>query len=210
VAWFDANDFSTITTNASGEVTSWAQKNANTNASDAVNGYSGTGNAIYRPSDGNASGMGTIGNDASDGANGVYFTSDLYDVVFVVLYYKDGMDSTFDGNAGIFSGPSGSAGQFRVAGNAGTNEINTSTVPFTTVGGYRDGSTTVSKVLLPMPLSLFRFESGGLRNNRTHLGYIRGTETYSANSSWFGGYGEYVFTAGASVEDKQKIEGYLA
>lgn len=204
VAWYDAADASTILTNdAVGKVSRWSDKSGNNrDASQASTGNQPT----YVASDAMVNNMPSIGNSASSGQIGLQTPSFAAKNVYVVMYYKDGTDSSFDVYSTLFSGP-GVNGEYRVMGNQSTDDF-ISTYTFNNAGTYKNGSeiNTVSDVL-PMPVSILKFKSIALREQVYALGYNQ----LDSNRDWQGMYCEWIFTDGSEdAATEKQIEGYLA
>jgi len=202
-AWFDAADAGTIT-EVFGAVTQWDDKSGNDNHAVQTNGF--TSEPTYTASDSLANNLGSIGSTVSTGKIGLNTPSMTAQTIYAVVYYKDGVDSLFDGFETLISNESG-ARPARILGTSGgtdwlttgSNEFNEET--------YVNGSNTTSNTALPMPLTMFRFRKGADQTQAFAIGYNQ----ESANRSWIGAYCEFVFTDGEeTLADQQKIEGYLA
>ena len=201
VAWYDANDASTII-QSGGKVSQWNDKSGNGNhATQTV----GARQPSYTAADAMVNNMPTIGSPSTSGQIGLETPQISAKQVYVVTYYKDGLDASFDGFATLFSGP-GLNGERRVIGNSGSANLIT-TKQFNSAGTYKNGSTTSSITVLPMPASVFRLDSNHTRTQVFALGYNQD----QTNRDWQGAFGEFIFTDG--LEDtatEQIIEGYLA
>jgi uncharacterized repeat protein (TIGR02543 family) len=202
LAWYDANDFGTITKDGNNKVSAWADKS--TNGNDAT--QSAGGPPTYTASDATVHNMPSIGDSGTSGKIGLVTPSLTAKHVYVVTYYKDGIDASFDGYSTLFSG-TGSYGQYRVMANQNTADF-IGTSNFNDSGTYKNGSMTSSLTgVLPMPASLFKFKSSAARAQVYGLGFNQ-AETAR---DWQGAYCEWIFTDGSEdLETEQKIEGYLA
>jgi hypothetical protein len=202
LAWYDANDFGTITKDGNNKVSAWADKS--TNGNDAT--QSAGGPPTYTASDATVHNMPSIGDSGTSGKIGLVTPSLTAKHVYVVTYYKDGIDASFDGYSTLFSG-TGSYGQYRVMANQNTADF-IGTSNFNDSGTYKNGSMTSSLTgVLPMPASLFKFKSSAARTQVYGLGFNQ-AETAR---DWQGAYCEWIFTDGSEdLETEQKIEGYLA
>ena len=148
----------------------------------------------------------SIGNPGSSAQIGLLTPSMTAKNVYVVTYFKDGADTTFDAYCTLLSG-NGSWGSYRIMGNTGqANFYNTS--HFNNGGTYRNGSTTNAlSGALPMPATLYKFKSTALRLQPYALGYNQA----EVSRDWLGSYCEFIFTDGTEdLATEQKIEGYLA
>jgi len=78
---------------------------------------------------------------------------------------------------------------------------------FNNAGTYRNGSTVADSQMLPMPATLWRFDSSAPRTQECRL--LRGNSP--EYSRWNGALGEVIFTDGKEGRTtQQRIEGYLA
>jgi len=201
-AWYDASDASSVTL-VGGKVSQWNDKSGNnrhamqTNAVNRPTYMAADPMANNRPSIGDIAAMGKIGlNTPSMGVKHAY----------AVTYYKDGVDTTFDGYPTLFSGP-GAGGQYRVMGNINTGTLAVTSYHFNDAGTYKNGSTNSSIVVLPMPQSLLKLKATALRTQVFSLGF----NALATDRDWQGHYSEWIFTDGTeTAANEQKIEGYLA
>jgi uncharacterized repeat protein (TIGR02543 family) len=101
LAWYDAADTNTITL-VDGKVSQWNDKSGNFR-------HAAQGTAINRPTclvaDPMMNNLPSIGNIAATGKIGLNTPSMSAKNVYVVTYYKDGVDSSFDGYSTLLSGP---------------------------------------------------------------------------------------------------------
>jgi hypothetical protein len=126
--------------------------------------------------------------------------------IFVVAYYKDGSDDSFDNYNTLISGP-GSNGQYRIMGHSDTANWWSTTNIFNEGGTFRNGATSSNITALPMPATLLRFTSSAARTETRGILY----NTQNTDRGWIGGVGEIIgLSATSSTSDRQKIEGYLA
>lgn len=202
LAWYDANDAATII-ESGGQVSEWLDKSGNNRHATQA---SGTNRPTYQASDAMMGGMPSIGNIAATGAIGLDTPEMSAQNAYIVTYYKDGLDGTFDGYSTLFSG-AGAWGAFRVMGDQSTsNFIGSSN--FNDAGTFKNGSTVSSlSSVLPMPASLFVFKSSLARTQVYSLGY----NSQYTDRDWEGAYSEIIFTDGTEdLATQQMIEGYLA
>ena len=202
VAWYDANDAPTII-QSGGKVSQWNDKSGNGNHATQT---AGARQPSYQATDSMMNNMPTIGNASASGQIGLDTPNISAKHIYVVTYYKDGVDASFDGYATLFSG-AGSWGAYRVMANINSANFIGSGL-FNDAGTYKNGSTTSSlNGVLPMPATIFKFKSSVARSQVYGLGYNR-TE---ATRDWQGFYGEFIFTDGSeNAGTEQNIEGYLA
>lgn len=200
-AWYDADDSSTIA-ESSGSVSSWADKSGN---SRDMSQATGSQQPTYQSSDSSLNSMGSIGNTSSSGKNGLK-TSSAFSIknVYAVIYYKDGVVTTFEAFNQFMSGD-GSNGAPRIAGTSGTSDwLNTSTF-WNSI--FKNGNTTSDTVALPMPATLFLFKSSSASSQSWDLLFSDPND----GRSWYGAVGEVIMTDGSeSTAVQEKIEGYLA
>lgn len=203
VAWFDANDATSITKDGSNLVSQWEDKSGNFRHATQA---SGTRQPTYTATDAMLGGKPSIGNIGTSGQIGLVTPSMTAKNVYVVTYYKDGLDSSFDGYSTLFSGP-GTFGQYRVMANQNTADF-IGTSLFNDAGTYKNGSTSSSlTAVLPMPASLFKFKASAARTQTYGLGFNQA----EAARDWQGSYCEWIFTDGSEdLATEQSIEGYLA
>lgn len=126
--------------------------------------------------------------------------------VFYVCAYKDGLASTFARYDALLSGTK-AYGEPRIIGDLNTNSIRLDNTKF---GDYiyKNGSTTSSITVLPMPLSILRVKSNTLHN---YAWVVGGTYGYANVNHWKGVICEVIgFSSNLTADEAQKIEGYLA
>lgn len=200
VAWYDAKDTDTITKSSSNKVSRWDDKSGNANHATQAQGAQ---QPTYQAIDSIVGGQPSIGSTSRTGKIGLVTPSMGARNAYVVTYYKDGNDSTFDDYATLFSGPD-FFGQYRVMGYSGQGSFLSN---FNT-GTYKNGS-SISNLngVLSMPPTLFTFKSSAVRTQAYALGF---NQSYDARG-WDGAYCEWIFTDGTEDAATQaKIEGYLA
>ncbi len=202
VAWFDANDMASIAEDG-GLVSQWDDKSGNNHHASQANSAR---QPTYTASDSMMNGMSSIGDISASGSIGLLTPSFGAKHIYVVAYYKDGVDAAFDGYSTLFSGPEIN-GQYRVM--ASQNSPNfIGSFNFNNSGTYKNGSTSSSSnSVLPMPASIFKFKASELRTQVWALGFNQ----LKSDRDWQGAYSEWIFTDGSEdAETEQKIEGYLA
>ena len=202
VAWYDANDASTIT-EASGKVSQWNDKSGNGNHATQT---AGARQPSYQATDSMMNNLPTIGSTSASGQIGLDTPIISAKQAYLVAYYKDGVDASFDGYATLLSGP-GNWGAYRVMGEIDTANFIASSL-FNNTGNYKNGSATNSlSGVLPMPASILKLKSNQTRTQTFGLGYNQD----QADRDWQGAYSEFIFTDGAEgIEIEQRMEGYLA
>ena len=163
--------------------------------------------ATYTLSDSLLNNKSSISSASQNGKIGLDLPSTSLQEIFVVAYYKDGSDTTFDNYNSLISGP-GSNGQYRIMGHSGTaNWYSSSTNTLNNDGTFKNGATSSSNSALPMPATLLRFTSSAARNETRGILY----NTLGTDRGWIGGVGEIIgLSTTSSISDRQKIEGYLA
>jgi|14BtaG_2_1085337.scaffolds.fasta_scaffold00483_6 hypothetical protein len=203
IFWFDSSDLSTITKDASNFVSQWADKSGNGNhATQATSSSKPT----YTVSDSLLNNKSSISSASQNGQIGLDLPSTSLQEIFVVAYYKDGLDTTFDNYNALISGP-GNVGQYRIMGDKGKSNWWSTTNIFNDGGTFKNGATTSNFAVLPMPATLLRFTSSAARNETRGILY----NTKSSDRGWVGGVGEIIGLSATSLtSDRQKIEGYLA
>jgi hypothetical protein len=200
--WLDAADSSTITKDGSNKVSQWSDRSGN-------NKHATQSDASKKPtytiSDALLKNKATISSSSATGQIGLALPSLTLQEIFIVAYYDDGTDSTFDGNAALLSGP-GSYGKYRIMGSSSSaNWLTTSN--FNDAGSFKNGSGISSNSALPMPASLLRFTSSSPRSETRGILYCMDRD----DRGWKGGVGEIIgLSATSSTNDRQKIESYLA
>lgn len=207
VAWYDAMESNTIT-QSGGKVSQWNDKGATNGTPNNRHATqtTGTRQPTYQTSDSMVNNMPSIGDSGSSGQIGLVTPSMTARHVYVVTYYKDGLDASFDGYATLFSG-GGSFGLYRVMANQLTDDF-IGTSHFNDAGTYKNGATTSSLTeVLPMPATLFKFKSSASRTQTYALGFNQA----EVARDWQGAYCEWIFTDGTEdANTENQIEGYLA
>ena len=200
--WLDAADSSTLTL-ASGKVSTWSDKSGIGNH--ATVGDSLDRRPTYTASDSLLNNKPSVGSSSNSGDIGFTLPNMSLQEVYVVAYYDDGTDSTFDTYNTLFSGPA-TYGKYRVMGSKSSASL-MSTSNFNDEGTYKNGSATSSSAILPMPGSILRLTSSTPREeDRSLLKNSRDTDR-----GWVGGIGEFIgLSSTASESERNAIEGYLA
>jgi len=198
--WLDAADAGTIT-QSGGAVSHWADKSGNDNhAAQAT----GSRQPVYASSDGMLGDMPSVG---TGGLAGKYFWTPTVGAkrIFAVLYFGNGTEAIWPEHCAWLSGP-GRSGEWRITGRTNQSIWDASN-DFNDAGTYRDGSTTSSRDALPLPATLWKFESSETRTQTWKI--LCGNS--ASWSRWNGALGELIFTDGTEdLDDQQKVEGYLA
>lgn len=200
-AWYDAADAGSLTLSGS-TVSLWNDKSGNNrNATQA----SAPNRPTFRASDPLLNNLPSIGSTASAGKIGMNTPLMTAKNIYVVTYYKDGLDINFDGYSTLFSGP-GEFGAYRVIGNFNTATLLT-TNQFNDAGTFANGSVISSNSVLPMAASIFKFKSTAARTQPFSLGF----NSLITDRDWQGFYSEWIFTDGSEdLATEQKLDGYLA
>ncbi len=198
IAWYDAADASSITL-VDDKVSKWNDKSGN-------NRHASQGTAANRPAykaiDPMINNLPSIGNIAATGQIGLNTPLMFAKSVYVVTYYKDGVDSQFDGYSTLFSGLLGVAGEINTA-----DLLNT--VHFNNYGVFKNGASGWSWTLrvLPMPSSILRVVHYEGSTQVFSLGF----DAKKTDRDWQGNCSEWIFMDGTESDaTRQKIEGYLA
>jgi hypothetical protein len=202
--WLDAADSSTLFsehTFYTSATTKWQDKSGNgkhaTQASSSKPTYSISDSLLKNKS--------SVSSSSQNGSIGLDLPSISLQEIFVVAYYKDGSDNSFDNYNTLISGP-GSRGLYRIMGNQNTANWITSS-NFNDDGTFKNGAISSNTTALPMPATLLRFTSSAARTETRGILY----NTQHTDRGWIGGVGEIIgFSAISSTSDRQKIEGYLA
>jgi hypothetical protein len=204
VAWYDADDASTIQTNdAAGRVSSILDKSGNGNHAVQTNSAR---QLYYKLSDTNHNNLGTAGSDANGDYASIETPVLTYSEVFCIADYKAGSDSDFDNYTALLSPLSGLSltvrgdnlsPDFLIDGNQFNDET------------YVNGSTNSSaSSVLPMASTLFRFKT------ISPVSVTQATRIWSYDGnpgrSWNGYFGEFIFVNNIDRDTAQQIEGYLA
>ena len=150
--------------------------------------------------------MPSISSGTMSGSIGLDLPSIALQEIYIVTYFKDGTDNSFDGHNTLLSG-SGNYGKYRTFGDSGTANWFTGSNIFNDGGIFKNGSTSSSTNALPMPATLLRIKSSTPRIQTRGILY---NKTVSGRG-WIGGIGEIVgVSSTASNQDCEAIEGYLA
>jgi hypothetical protein len=199
--WLDADDTSTIT-HSSNAVSKWQDKSGNgKHATQATSSSKPT----YSISDSLLKNKSSVSSSSQNGSIGLDLPSISLQEIFVVAYYKDGSDNSFDNYNTLISGP-GSRGLYRIMGNQNTANWITSS-NFNDDGTFKNGAISSNTTALPMPATLLRFTSSAARTETRGILY----NTQHTDRGWIGGVGEIIgLSATSSTSERQKIEGYLA
>lgn len=196
--WYDANDSSTIA-HTSGRVSQWDDKSGN---SRHLVEASASRQPYYTTSDTDGNNLDTIHNKLGTSGVGMRLTSSFnYRYVFVVLKYKDGIDSTFDITS-YFMDPSSFTGHF-VAVSGASSLISVGATTY-----EKNASNTKTDAQMPMDLCIMEHDIG-TDLAITSIDFFN--ENPGSNLQWQGMFPEIILcdnnlTAG----DREKIEGYLA
>ncbi len=201
LAWYDADDASTITL-TSGRVTQWNDKSGN-----AYNATAPAGSALmYTASDANLSSKGSIGYEPANGTVRYLDTPTITAAAqaYIVVHWQD---ATFEPGSDSYL-LNAQSPDTKIHGKVNQTTWDSSS---SLNGGvyYRDGSTSTTATALPMT-------SGAVWRvpftSRTCTWRIGNDFGPSASETWDeGAVGEIVFTDGAEdLATQQTIEGYLA
>jgi hypothetical protein len=205
VAWYDANDASSIQTNdAAGRISSMLDKSGNGNHAVQTNSAR---QLYYKLSDTNHNNLGTAGSDANGDYASIETPVITYSEVFCIADYKAGSDSDFDNYTGLLSPLSGLS--LTVRGDRFTSNFRVSDGLQFNDETYVNGSTNSSaSSVLPMSSTLFRFKTV------SPVSVTQATRIWSydgnAGRAWNGYFGEFIFANNIDNDTAQKIEGYLA
>ena len=204
VAWYDAADESTLTIEE-GRVSEWRDKSVNERN---ISRDAAGDRPWYLANDPMVNNLPSIGTNVISGNIGLVSPSSFaVRNAYAVAYYMDGtVDSTAGGQYPTLLSGAGSHGYERIMLNQNSDQL-IGTGAFATGGIYRNGATGSSTSMLPMPATVWRFESNNTRTHPWAIGYNRESD----NRTWPGGISEWIFTDGTEdLATKQKIEGYLA
>lgn len=218
--WLDANKASTIT-ESGGKVTKW------TDASEVPNGIEFTVPISGAAPDFNASdallnNMPTVSSSSSSGSIGLVSNSQIFaSSIFIVCYYKDGIDMTFDVKSHILAGKPGTNGQYSVAGVVGTNEVNistTDTTAFTYDGNqlYANGKPPFSSSKVINGVKQFRVDHHPSDNSGELQPWSLFHSPHVSNEGYEGKIAEVIMLSAkptdviGSVTEYELITGYLA
>jgi hypothetical protein len=161
----------------------------------------------YSISDSLLNNKSSVSSSSQNGSIGLDLPSTSLQEIFVVAYYKDGSDDSFDNYNTLISGP-GSSGQYRIMGEINSaNWFSSSTSTLNNGGTFKNGVTSSTTTALPMPATLLRFTSSVARTETRGILY----NTQVADRGWIGGVGEIIgLSTISSSSDRQKVEAYLA
>jgi hypothetical protein len=125
--------------------------------------------------------------------------------IFVVAYYKGGIDTSFDDYNTLLAGE-GHNGAYRIMGQMNSpNWILEGA--FNDGGNFKNGTTGSSITILPLPPTILRFVSSSAKSQSAGILY----NPLFNDRGWVGGVGEIVALESlSSNSDRQKLEGYLA
>lgn len=205
IAWYDANDASTIT-HSSGAVSQWNDKSGNNHH---MKQSTASAKPVYSTSDSMLGGRPSI----STGSSYKYLTMDSSISIkrmYLVTYYGNGTETTWSNHNALIGTTDGS---IRLCGRANGNSVfdgGRDGKNFD-IGGttYRNGSTTSTTEQangLPITGEIFSITAASAKTARWRL--LGNNANYTL---WNGGVGEVIFTDGTESADEQKmIEGYLA
>lgn len=196
VAWYNA-DY-TITTNGllafATDLTGKGNHGVQTNEADRLTNF---------VSDAMFGGKSSFGSMTSTGVRHLAVPSLTARHIFWSVYYKDGVDNTFDVYSFFIGGP-GSAGASRVMG---TQSLATlyATGAYAPVA-YKNGITSSSSTVLPLPASVMRCDG-----NVTQTWQIGGNTVASPGRVFVGGFRNVVFASSVlSTNTIALIEGVIA
>ena len=148
----------------------------------------------------------SVSSSSENGSIGLDLPSTSLQEIFVVAYYKDGSDNSFDNYNTLISG-TGTNGQYRIMGHSGSSNWFTGSDRLNDGGNFKNGATSSSNSALPMSATLLRFASSVARTQTRGILY----NTQNADRGWIGGVGQIIgLSTTSSTSDRQKIEGYLA
>jgi hypothetical protein len=201
--WMDAGDSATITKDGSNKISQWSDKSGN--------GYHATQSTesrkpTYSASDSLLNNKPTIFSSSHSGQIGLELPSSTLQEIFIIAYYDDGTDTTFDGYNTLITGPS-TKGRYNIMGRKDTDDWYNGSKRFITGGSFKNAG-SASYAVLPMPATLLRFTSSTPITEARGLLY---NAHYTSDGGWKGGVGEIIgFSSISSTSDRQKVEGYLA
>ena len=207
--WLDAADSSTLfsdhtfNTSATTDIGGWKDKSGNNNhATQATSSRKPT----YTVSNSLLNNKSSVSSSSENGSIGLDLPSTSLQEIFVVAYYKDGSDNSFDNYNTLISG-TGTYGQYRIMGHSGSSNWFTGSDRLNDGGNFKNGATSSSNSALPMSATLLRFASSVARTQTRGILY----NTQNADRGWIGGVGQIIgLSTTSSTSDRQKIEGYLA
>ena len=207
--WLDAADSSTLfsdhtfNTSATTDIGGWKDKSGNNNhATQATSSRKPT----YTVSNSLLNNKSSVSSSSENGSIGLDLPSTSLQEIFVVAYYKDGSDNSFDNYNTLISG-TGTNGQYRIMGHSGSSNWFTGSDRLNDGGNFKNGATSSSNSALPMSATLLRFASSVARTQTRGILY----NTQNADRGWIGGVGQIIgLSSTSSTNDRQKIENYLA
>jgi hypothetical protein len=157
----------------------------------------------YFPSDSQFGGRTAFGSTSNSGNKNLAVPSITVRHIFQSVRYKDGVDATFDAYSFFAGGPGATYGAYRILGVQYQGYL-ISTNHYTDVA-YKNGITSSSGTVLPLPASVLRFDG-----SRTQTWEIGGS-TKSAHCVFVGGFRNVVFASSVlSTYQIQLIEGVIA
>jgi len=197
--WLDAADKTTITL-VGDAVSRWRDKSGNNkHAMQPVS----ENRPRYRASDAMLGGRPSVGVDLE--AKWLEIPPTPARRIYMVLYYGDGTEAVSYEHSAILSS-TGQNGEYRITGGSRSPLWNDSR-NFNDAGTYRNGSTMSDLTALPMPATLWRFDSSFARNQPWKV-LIGNNPTWAR---YKGAIGELIFTDGREgLSEQRRIEGYLA
>lgn len=203
-AWYDASDADTITIGTTG-VSQWDDNSGNGNH--ATQGTASR-QPTYTTNDSIANNKPAIYAPDTTVKFGLYTPSFTSKRVYVVAYYKTGVETTFGNYNQLLGNVLEQTTSFRdkrILGNSSTNEWLTSNE---WDGSPRVNGGSETNIALPMPLTILEFTNALDITQGMAIGFSEGQ---GSQRVWTGGYCEWIFTDGTEdLETRQKIEGYLA
>jgi len=199
--WWDAQDYSTIT--ESGTVSQWDDKSGNANHAAQANAGLQPFYTAVDPLLNNKPSLNNIGSHR-------YLRPPAQiqcQRVYAITYYEDGIVGAWDshqsflGKFGVGTRITGRTGQDNWDTQGGATNFNYQS------DIYKDGGTTDQTAdALPMPMTMWKFESTVLHNQFWEI--LSNGPNYT---NWDGGIGELIMTDGTEdLATQQKVEGYLA
>lgn len=202
LGWYDAQDFSTFTLGAGDEVTALGNKVPAGAGLVAV----AEGGPTYVSSHASAGGLPALEWPSADNSKGLWLGADasVHDV-YVVLQYKDGLDTTFDNHNTITSDVAGltTTSSNRIMGRWGQSNVYTNVLPSGVTLHINGGGGTVT--LLPMPLCVLH-----IKRPTTWLLTAIGSRNGGGARAWQGIMCEVLaYNQVVSAEDDTLIVDYL-
>ena len=202
VAWFDAQDATTIHTNdASGRVSQWDDKSGNTNHAPQLT----PGDQLYyTSSDSRMNGYAAVYNDSL--VRKYVVTPEISVAqVYAVCAYANTVTNRFDGHRALCNSADNS---MKIQGNSNDENWNgMGATTFYETFPYKNGETNATELALPMTVTMWRFSRTSTTSTVWRIMGGSGT----SGQFWEGPVGEMIFTDGTeSLEEQQQFEGYLA